>query len=387
MNWCVSRTLLLAGIGSFAAGLYALVTTIRDPLAWWSPGCQLSYVAVAGILLGARRYPLGRSSQGEAPLSDNPTPPARPWRRLLGGLGQMAWTSGVAYVWSSFRRPRPRLVLDLDKRELKKLRVCPLYRLGELLVRKVRQVAHIGLGVRALVAGGLVEVGSAYLGGGSLQLPVPLRDDLEDFKNRGMTPLVVYENKRAVGILGVTDRIRGTARWTAGRLKALGITRVGILSGDHERSTKGIALAAGVDDVWPDMTPEDKLGVIQRLEKQGHTVMFVGDGINDAPALASAHVGVAMAGAGTDVALETADVALMHDEIAKLPFLIALGRRMLTIIKWNIAFGLAFNAFAVLASGSGYLTPIMGAVVHNIGSIFVVTCAASLAFMNEPAAD
>ena len=261
-------------------------------------------------------------------------------------------------------------------------------RYAQVTVSRAEQVfTHIGLGVRALVDGGLVEVGSAYLGGGSLLLPVPLCDDLEDFKNRGMTPLVVYENRRPVGVLGVTDHIRGTARSTVGCLKALGMARVAILSGDHERSTRAVAQAAGVDELWPDMTPEGKLGVIQRIEKLGHTVMFVGDGINDAPALATAHVGVAMAGAGTDVALETADVALMHDDIAKLPFLVILSRRMLTIIKWNIAFGLAFNAFAVLASGSGYLTPIMGAVVHNIGSVFVVACAASLAFMNEAPSD
>ena len=127
----------------------------------------------------------------------------------------------------------------------------------------------------------------------------------------------------------------------------------------------------------------DKLEMINKWQNSGNKVMFVGDGINDAPALATSDVGIAMGAKGTEVALETADIALMHDDISKLPFMVKLSRRMLKVIKWNIAFGLTFNLIAVLASGSGFLTPIMGAVVHNVGSIIVVISSASIGFTTD----
>jgi Cd2+/Zn2+-exporting ATPase len=136
-------------------------------------------------------------------------------------------------------------------------------------------------------------------------------------------------------------------------------------------------------DAYGKLKPEDKVNVIDEYQRQNLPVMFVGDGINDAPALASAYVGVAMGAAGTDVALETADIALTHDDISKLPWLMRLSRRMLIIIKINIVFGLVFNAIAVLASGMGWLTPIMAAIAHNIGSVLVVIASASLAIFSD----
>jgi Cd2+/Zn2+-exporting ATPase len=254
---------------------------------------------------------------------------------------------------------------------------------------KIRVVAaedmttEIGLGVRARVNGRHVEVGSVYLGGGSIAIPYPLRDHLDRFKERGATPLVVFEDQRPMGILSVIDRPRPGARETVNRLRALGVDRLGVVSGDHERSVSLVSEKVGLTDRWSELKPQDKPEIVKNLQNQGRVVVFVGDGINDAPALATADVGIAMGAAGTDVALETADIALMHDDIGKIPFLIRLGRRMLKIIKWNIAFGMAFNALAVLASGSGYLTPIMGAIVHNIGSVLVVVSSATMAMVKE----
>lgn len=146
-----------------------------------------------------------------------------------------------------------------------------------------------------------------------------------------------------------------------------------------------MAGAIGIEDVFSRLKPDDKVAVIRRYQARGLPVMFVGDGINDAPALATADVGVAMGAAGTDVALETADIALTHDDISRLPWLVRLSRRMLAIIKLNIAFGLVFNTVAVLAGGMGWLTPIMAAVVHNVGSVLVVIASASLAIFPDNA--
>ncbi|MFZ5866373.1 MAG: heavy metal translocating P-type ATPase [Thermodesulfobacteriota bacterium] len=244
-------------------------------------------------------------------------------------------------------------------------------------------VAEIGFGVRACVNGRIVEVGSASIGGGAMQLPLQLRQQVETFKENGMTPLVVYEDQRALGVMAVTDPIRAAAQQTVCTLKGLKIECVAMVSGDHEKSARRVADEVGLTDAWSDQKPQDKLQVIRDFQDAGKTVIFVGDGINDAPALATANVGVAMGAAGTDVALETADVALMNDDISKIPFLIDLGRRTLLTIKWNLAFGLLFNAAAVLAGGWGILSPIMGAIVHNIGSVLVVLSSARLAFIAE----
>jgi len=241
-------------------------------------------------------------------------------------------------------------------------------------------VTEIGLGVRACVEGSLVEVGSPYFCGGAMKLPAELRKHLEDFKKKGATPLVVYENKRPLGVISVADQVRPAAYKTIQELQAMGIRRLGILSGDHEQSVQLIADELKMTDTWWGLKPEEKLRVISEIQDSGHKVVFVGDGINDAPALAAAEVGIAMGAVGTDVALETADIALMTDDISKIPFLAKLSRRTIQIIKLNIAFGIVFNAIAVLASGGGILSPIMGAVVHNIGSVLVVLSSASLAF-------
>jgi Cd2+/Zn2+-exporting ATPase len=250
------------------------------------------------------------------------------------------------------------------------------------VARAEEMMTEIGLGVRARIEGHTVEVGSAGLCGGCGSIPMELKAHLDRFQGNGATPLVVYEDRRALGILSVSDAVRRNAGRTVSGLKTMGL-RTAVLSGDHEAGARRVGAAVGVDEVYAGMKPQDKLARLKEMQGRGMRVAYVGDGINDAPALAAADVGIAMGAAGTDVAVETADIALMHDDISRLPFLVRLSRRMLAVIKWNIGFGLAFNAAAVIAGGAGWLSPIMGAVVHNAGSILVVMVSASLVLMKE----
>ena len=246
-------------------------------------------------------------------------------------------------------------------------------------------ITEIGLGVKGCVEGCTIEVGSAYLGGGTITLPGPLKQSVNQIKENGATPLVVYQDNQSIGVLSVSDHVRKGANETVSQLKNLGVRRIGVLSGDHEKSVKRVADAVGCTDSWANLKPQEKMQIIEDLKpsRKSDKIIFVGDGINDAPAIAAADIGIAMGAKGTEVALETADVALMHDDITKVPFLMELGKRTVFIIKWNIVFGLAFNLVAVIASGSGWLTPIMGAVVHNIGSVLVVLCSASIVFFKS----
>lgn len=255
---------------------------------------------------------------------------------------------------------------------------------ARVVVRGAEDEFHdIGFGVRAVVEGSLVEVGSIVAGGSIAAFPVALQRCLEASMARGATPLVVYRDHTPMGVLNVSDQIRPLSIEAVRRFKTAGIRHMAILSGDHEQAARRVAESIGIDDVFSRLKPDDKVSVIRSYQEKGLPVMFVGDGINDAPALVTADIGVAMGAAGTDVALETADIALTHDDISRLPWLVRLSRRMLAIIKLNVAFGLVFNAAAVIAGSMGWLTPIMAAVVHNVGSVLVVVASASLAIFPE----
>ena len=244
------------------------------------------------------------------------------------------------------------------------------------------QIVHIGEGIEGCVDGCTIQVGSADMDGGTGIAAGELQDDYDRIRQQGATPLAVYENERLIGLISVADPIRADAADMVKELVRLDVDTVGIVSGDHEASVQRVAAAVGADDYWAGLKPQGKLEVIDAMRngRKSGSILFVGDGINDAPSLAAADVGIAMGAKGTEVALETAHVALMHDDISKIPFLIRLGRRTVATIKWNIFFGLAFNLIAVVAGGGGWLSPIMGAVVHNVGSVLVVLSSASISF-------
>lgn len=246
-------------------------------------------------------------------------------------------------------------------------------------------LTEIGKGVKGCVDGCQIYVGSFLSSDNSNSFTEDLKKEYERILKKGATPLIVYQDNVAIGLIAVSDPIRPDAKQTIENLKNAGISRIGILSGDHEQSVKTIADQTGATDYGFSMQPKDKLDAIRKIqsENNGKKVIFIGDGINDAPALSMADVGIAMGAKGTEVALETADIALMNDDISKLPFLIRLGKRMVFTIKVNIVLGLSFNLIAVLAGGSGYLSPITGAVVHNVGSVLVVLSSAGIAFSSD----
>jgi len=255
---------------------------------------------------------------------------------------------------------------------------------AKVVVRGAENAFHeIGLGVRAMVDGALVEVRSLAAGGGAPAIPTDLRVCLEKSLSRGGTPLVVYRDHVPVGVLTVSDQIRSAARDAIARFRNLGIENFAILSGDHEQAVARVAQSLGIENRYAKLKPEQKADVIRKYQERRLPVMFIGDGINDAPALAASSVGVAMGAAGADVALETADIALTHDDISRLPWLMRLSHRMLTVIRVNLVFGLFFNAAAVIAGSMGWMTPIAAALVHNAGSVLVVIVSASLAIFPE----
>jgi Cd2+/Zn2+-exporting ATPase len=251
---------------------------------------------------------------------------------------------------------------------------------AKIAVRGAENAFHeIGTGVKAVVDGTLVEVGGMPSGGGAAAFPADLRPCLENAMSRGATPLVVYRDQAPVGVLHVADPVRASAPAMVAQFRKLGIAHFAVLSGDHKRAVDRVAQSVDVGDAYAGLKPDQKADVVRQYQERRLPVMFIGDGINDAPALAASSVGVAMGAAGTDVALETADIALTHDDISRLPWLMELSRRTLTVIKVNIGFGLIFNAAAVVAGGLGLLAPIAAAVVHNVGSVLVVIASASLA--------
>lgn len=151
-----------------------------------------------------------------------------------------------------------------------------------------------------------------------------------------------------------------------------------LLTGDHENAANAIASQLHIRTVRANCLPEDKLKAVDVYQSQGKLVCMIGDGINDAPALKKAEVGIAMGGVGSDIAVDAADIALVNDDVKELPHLIALSKRMMTTIKCNMTFSMVLNFIAIALAISGVLNPVVGALVHNAGSVLVITNSAFL---------
>jgi Cd2+/Zn2+-exporting ATPase len=232
--------------------------------------------------------------------------------------------------------------------------------------------AATGRGIQAVVDGKLVRVGNSRLFSESgVRLAESVQSQVAELENQGKTVMLVSLADELVGMLAVADVLRPEAAETLARLKALGLAHTVMLTGDNATVAAYIAGQAGLSETRADLMPEDKLTAIRSLVQEYGTVAMVGDGVNDAPALANATVGIAMGGAGTDVALETADVALMGDDLSRLPFAVGLGRATRAVILQNLVIALGVIAVLGVASITG-LVGIGIAVIFHEGSTVVV---------------
>ncbi|MFB2980519.1 heavy metal translocating P-type ATPase [Microseira sp. BLCC-F43] len=202
--------------------------------------------------------------------------------------------------------------------------------------------------------------------------PAHLLSDSQQLESEGKTVVWVQAAGEVLGIMAIADTLRPTATQTIQRLKQLGVEQIIVLTGDNNSTAQSVAQQLNVDQVYAELLPEDKVSVIRRLQKQYKTVAMVGDGVNDAPALAAATVGIAMGAAGSDIALETADIVLMADRLEKLEQAIRLGRRSQAIVKQNIAFALGFIVLLLVANFAGNITLPFGVIGHE-GSTVLVT--------------
>ncbi|MBE9112918.1 heavy metal translocating P-type ATPase, partial [Nodosilinea sp. LEGE 07298] len=233
--------------------------------------------------------------------------------------------------------------------------------------------AQAGLGITADLDGYRAVVGkAAFVQTQVKDVPSNLVEPSQQWESEGKTVIWVAQAGELLGLIAVADRVRPTAAQAVARLKQLGVEQVVMLTGDNPRTAHSIAQQVGVDQVYAELLPEDKVEVIRQLQQQYQTVAMVGDGINDAPALAQATVGIAMGAAGSDIALETADIVLMADRLERLEHAIRLGRRAQSVVKQNIVFALSFVVVLLVLNFAGDMTLPLGVLGHE-GSTVMVT--------------
>lgn len=194
---------------------------------------------------------------------------------------------------------------------------------------------------------------------------------------KGRTLTYIAVDGAAAGLVALSDTLRDDAAETIRRIKDAGVTPI-LLTGDHAAAARTMAEQLGIEEIQAECLPEDKLAAIDRYQQQGAPVCMIGDGINDAPALKKATVGIAMGGVGSDIAVDAADIALVDDKVGELPHLLQLAGRMMFTIKCNLTFSMTLNFVAIILAITGILNPVVGALVHNAGSVIVIVNSALL---------
>ena len=257
---------------------------------------------------------------------------------------------------------------ELPRQELYRLAACAEqlseHPLGKAIVR----------GVRAQVDGHDLLAGNPAL---LAEHNVPLTADAAEELARGCTVTYLAVDGAYAGYIALSDTLRQESSHMIAALSALGVQPV-LLTGDHENAARAIADKLHISALRANCLPEDKLTAIDEYQSAGQRVCMIGDGVNDAPALKRAEVGIAMGGVGSDIAVDAADIALVDDEVKELPHLIALSYRMMTTIRLNMTFSMLLNFVAIVLAIIGTLDPVVGALVHNAGSVLVITNSAFL---------
>ncbi len=232
--------------------------------------------------------------------------------------------------------------------------------------------ARAGLGIEAVVEGHAVVVGRpSLLADWGVHLPDRLTAEVARLEAGGSTLVAVGADGAAMGLVAVADRIKATSRQAVAELRALGLTPV-LLTGDNERTARAVAAEVGIDRVLAGVLPEDKAAEVARLQGAGEVVAMVGDGVNDAPALAKADLGLSI-GTGTDVAIEASDITLVAGDLRAAADAIRLSRRTLSTIKGNLVWAFGYNVAAIPLAVAGIVNPIIAAAAMAFSSVFVVT--------------
>lgn len=235
---------------------------------------------------------------------------------------------------------------------------------------------RLGEGVLAVVGGKTVKVGNLKLLKG-IAVSKEITAETDSYLNAGSAVIYIAVDDILAGYLVLSDTVREESRDMIAALDKIGVQPV-LLTGDHPNAAGAIAGQLGIREVYANCLPEDKLNRIGAYQENGNAVCMIGDGINDAPALKKANVGIAMGGIGSDIAVDAADIALVDDEIRELPHLLSLSKRMMTTIKVNLTFSMGLNFLAIVLAITGLLGPVIGALVHNAGSVLVIINSALL---------
>ncbi len=238
----------------------------------------------------------------------------------------------------------------------------------------------VGKGVAATVNGEMVFCGNEKLieDNAKLTIDYNVMSTVSTLREQGKAVIIVASTEKIIGVIGLSDEIKHSSKVAVANLKSAGINKTVLLTGDNAKSANFIAGKTGISEVESSLLPEGKVLAVKNLMQAGNAVCMVGDGVNDAPALKTANVGIAMGTMGSDIAIDAADIAIMGDDISKISYIKKLSNATIFSIKFNITMSMAINFAAIILSVMGLLNPATGALVHNAGSVLVVLNAARL---------